>query len=265
VAPPEPDPIELPDDVVALVEQGERDGCLPLSEVESLPAALGLEDDVVQELHEQLERRGIEVTDDCVRDGAGDPDYSNGELATGTTDSLQIFLNEIGRCPLLTAAEEIELAKLIERGDRAAKERMINSNLRLVSIAKRYQGHGLSLLDLVQEGVLGLIRAAEKFDWRRGYKFSTYATWWIRQAVQRGVQNRSRTIRVPVHVAELERRASRVERELTAKLGRDPTEEEVAAEAKVPSTGCAKPARPYGLSRASTVRSARTGPRRLAT
>jgi len=189
----------------------------------------------VADLHEELERRGIEVTDDCVRGDASDPGYSNSELAAATTDSLQLFLNEIGRYPLLTAQEEVELAKRIERGEAAAKERMINSNLRLVvSIAKRYQGHGLSLLDLIQEGVLGLIRAVEKFDWRRGFKFSTYATWWIRQAVQRGVQNRSRVIRVPVHVAELERRASRTERELTGKLGRDPTEEEVAAAASIP-------------------------------
>ena len=187
------------------------------------------------DLHEELERCGIEVTDDCVRGDASDPGYSNSELAAATTDSLQLFLNEIGRYPLLTAQEEVELAKRIERGEAAAKERMINSNLRLVvSIAKRYQGHGLSLLDLIQEGVLGLIRAVEKFDWRRGFKFSTYATWWIRQAVQRGVQNRSRVIRVPVHVAELERRASRTERELTGKLGRDPTEEEVAAAASIP-------------------------------
>ena len=175
------------------------------------------------------------MTDDCVRGDAGEGDYSNGGLATTTTDSLQLFLNEIGRYPLLTAEEEVELAKRIERGDEAAKEQMINSNLRLVvSIAKRYQGHGLSLLDLIQEGVLGLIRAVEKFDWRRGFKFSTYATWWIRQAVQRGVQNRSRVIRVPVHVAELERKASRVERELMGKLGRVPSEEEVAEAAKIP-------------------------------
>jgi RNA polymerase primary sigma factor len=189
----------------------------------------------VDELHEELERRGIDVTDDCVRSDAGEGEYSNGGLAGATTDSLQLFLNEIGRYPLLTAEEEVALAKRIERGDAAAKEEMINANLRLVvSIAKRYQGHGLSLLDLVQEGVLGLIRAVEKFDWRRGFKFSTYATWWIRQAVQRGVQNRSRVIRVPVHVADLERKASRAERELTAKLGRAPTEEEVAEAAKIP-------------------------------
>jgi RNA polymerase primary sigma factor len=227
--------VTLPDDVLALVEQSERDGCLVLSEVEALLASLDLDDEVVETLHEELDRRGIEVTDDCVRGDAGDGGYSNGELASATTDSLQLFMNEIGRHPLLTAQQEVELAKRIERGDLAAKEQMINSNLRLVvSIAKRYQGHDLSLLDLIQEGVLGLIRAVEKFDWRRGFKFSTYATWWIRQAVQRGVQNKSRTIRVPVHVAELERKASRVERELAAKLGRQPSEEEVAEAAKVP-------------------------------
>jgi RNA polymerase primary sigma factor len=225
---------DFPEDVVALVEQGERDGCLTLSEIESVLATHQLEAAEVEELHEELERRGIEVSDDCERNGAGDAGYANGELASVTTDSLQLFLNEIGRYPLLTAEEEVELAKRIERGDAAAKERMINSNLRLVvSIAKRYQGHDLSLLDLIQEGVLGLIRAVEKFDWRRGFKFSTYATWWIRQAVQRGVQNKSRTIRVPVHVAEIERRAARTERELTGKLGRQPTEDEVAQAAKI--------------------------------
>ena len=230
----QPDGIELPEDVAALVEQGAREGCLNLSELETLLAAHDLGDDVVDELHEALERRGIDVTDDCVRSEAGEGDYSNGELATATTDGLQLFLNEMGRYPLLTAEEEIALAKRIERGDAAAKELMINSNLRLVvSIAKRYQGHNLSLLDLIQEGVLGLIRATEKFDWRRGFKFSTYATWWIRQAVQRGVQNRARVIRVPVHVAELERKAARTERELTGKLGRAPTEDEIADAANI--------------------------------
>ena len=132
---------------------------------------------------------------------------------TATTDALQLFLNEAGRYKLLTAAEEVELAKLIERGDKEAKDLMINSNLRLVvSIAKKYQGHGISLLDLIQEGIIGLIRAVEKFDWRRGFKFSTYATWWIRQAVQRGVANKSRTIRIPVHIVEREQKMSRAER-----------------------------------------------------
>jgi len=157
-------------------------------------------------------------------------------IGTGlyTTDSFQMFLNEAGRYPLLTAAEEVELAKRIEKGDMQAKERMINCNLRLVvSIAKRYQTQGITLGDLVQEGVLGLIRAAEKFDWRKGFKFSTYATWWIRQAVQRGVANKSRTIRIPVHIVEREQKIARAERELTLKLERPPTDEEVAKTAKL--------------------------------
>jgi RNA polymerase primary sigma factor len=137
--------------------------------------------------------------------------------------------------PLLTAAEEIELAKRIERGDLDAKERMINSNLRLVvSQARRYQGHGLSMEDLVQEGMLGLIRAVEKFDWRRGFKFSTYGTLWIRQAIQRGLQNHGRTIRVPVHVAQRQVKVRKLESELSAKLQREPTDEEIAAVADLP-------------------------------
>jgi RNA polymerase primary sigma factor len=152
-----------------------------------------------------------------------------------TTDSLQQFLNEAGRYPLLTAAEEVELAKRIERGDMRAKERMINCNLRLVvSIAKRYQTQGITLGDLVQEGVLGLIRAAEKFDWRKGFKFSTYATWWIRQAVQRGVANKARTIRIPVHIVEREQKIARASRELVAELERDPSNEEIAERSKLP-------------------------------
>ena len=154
-----------------------------------------------------------------------------------STDSLQQFLNEAGRYPLLTAAQEVELAKAIERGDKRAKDLLVNSNLRLVvSIAKKYQGHGLTLLDLIQEGIIGLIRAAEKFDWRKGFKFSTYATWWIRQAVQRGVANKSRTIRIPVHVVEREQKVARTERELLAKLGYEPSDEEIAKVSKLPVT-----------------------------
>jgi len=185
-------------------------------------------------LYAELEERNITLSDDCGRTKISETTYVNGDLATATTDSLQLFLNEAGRYPLLTAAEEVELSKRVEAGDPAAKEKMINSNLRLVvSIAKKYQGHGLSLLDLIQEGVIGLIRAVEKFDWRRGFKFSTYATWWIRQAVQRGVANKSRTIRIPVHIAERETRIGRAERDLSAKLGRPPTDEEIAVAAKV--------------------------------
>jgi RNA polymerase primary sigma factor len=152
-----------------------------------------------------------------------------------TTDSLQLFFNAARKYPLLTAAQEIELAKRIEKGDMQAKDRMINSNLRLVvSVARKYQGHGLTLGDLVQEGMLGLIRAAEKFDWRRGFKFSTYATLWIRQSIQRGLENSSRTIRLPVHIAQRERKINRTERELATKLGREPTEDEIAAAVELP-------------------------------
>ena len=186
-------------------------------------------------VYEDLAERGIELSDDCGMVKDDDTVVINGDLATATTDALQLFLNEAGRYKLLTAEEEVELAKRIERGEKDAKDLMINSNLRLVvSIAKRYQGHGLSLLDLIQEGIIGLIRAAEKFDHRRGFKFSTYATWWIRQAVQRGVANKSRTIRIPVHIVEREQKIARAERELVVKLGRQPTDQELAKAAKLP-------------------------------
>jgi RNA polymerase primary sigma factor len=224
----------LQESIEKLVADGERDGCVNLSRFNEFVAEHELDDEDVRGLYDQFDERGIEVSDDCGRE-SNQPTYVNGDLAVATTDALQLFLNEAGRWPLLTAQEEVDLAKLIERGDLEAKERMINSNLRLVvSIAKRYQGHGLSLLDLIQEGIIGLIRAVEKFDWRRGFKFSTYATWWIRQAVQRGVANKSRTIRIPVHIAEREQKIGRAERELAPKLGRHPTEEEVAKHAKLP-------------------------------
>ncbi|CAA9478866.1 MAG: RNA polymerase sigma factor RpoD [uncultured Solirubrobacteraceae bacterium] len=155
--------------------------------------------------------------------------------AEATVDSLQLLLREAGRYRLLTPAEEISLAKRIEKGDLAAKDRMINANLRLVvSNARRYQGQGLPLGDLIQEGMLGLIRAVEKFDWRKGFRFSTYATLWIRQAIQRGLENTSRTIRLPVHVAQRSRKVGRIERELATKLGHEPSDEEIAAIADLP-------------------------------
>jgi RNA polymerase primary sigma factor len=187
------------------------------------------------------------VDDAVVRAGEpGDrPDAHEDVSEVGS--SLQALMNEIGRFPLLSAREEVELAKRIERGDREARDRMINSNLRLVvSIAKRYRAPDLPLVDLVQEGILGLIRAVDKFDWRLGYKFSTYATWWIRQAVQRGVANKSGTIRLPVHVGELARRIARAEDRLATRLGRLPENAEIAVE--------------LGLSEAQ-VRRARQAPR----
>jgi RNA polymerase primary sigma factor len=218
--------------IEALVESGQEAGWLALDRVDEVAESLGLDDEELEALIDQLEERGLELRDG-EDDGVGAV-YENTAVAATTTDALELFLNEIGRYPLLTAAEEIELAKRIEAGDREALDRMVTSNLRLVvSIAKHYRGHGLSLLDLIQEGVLGLIRAAEKFDWRRGLKFSTYATWWIRQAVQRGIGNKARDIRIPVHVAEREQKISRAERELTTRLGRPPDDEEVAREAKL--------------------------------
>jgi RNA polymerase primary sigma factor len=223
------------DELNALMELGEREGCIELSEVARVAEAMELDDEETERLYEDIQSRGIELSDDCGRAEAPESTYVNGNLAESTTDALQLFLNEMGKYKLLTAEEEIELAKRIERGDKEAKDLMINSNLRLVvSIAKRYQGHGLSLLDLIQEGIIGLIRAVEKFDWRKGFKFSTYATWWIRQAVQRGVANKARDIRIPVHIVDRERKIARAERELMAKLGRAPEEHEIAKAAKLP-------------------------------
>ena len=214
--------------VAALVEDAAARGSVLLSELEQLTESLALGDEEVAQVYEELDAAGVEVRDDLGRAHVG-ATYVNGELAAATADSLQLFLNELARYPLLTAAQEVALAKRIERGDPAAKQRMITSNLRLVvSIAKRYQSADLPLLDLIQEGILGLIRAVEKFDWRRGYKFSTYATWWIRQAVQRGLADKGRTIRIPVHVIERERIIARVQQQLLASLGRAPLDDEVA-------------------------------------
>src|SRR5213592_806105 len=222
------------DAIAALIAHGEDEGCVCMSELERLSQELELDDEQLAAVYQQIEERGLELTDDCCKEQASDATYVNGDLVAATTDALQLFLNEAGRYKLLTAEEEVELAKRIERGDKAAKDLMINSNLRLVvSIAKKYQCHGISLLDLIQEGIIGLIRAVEKFDWRRGYKFSTYATWWIRQAVQRGVANKSRTIRIPVHIVEREQKMARAERALTAKLEREPTDDEIAKQAKL--------------------------------
>jgi RNA polymerase primary sigma factor len=220
--------------IAALIDRGEEAGCLALSEVDELVQALELEEADLGGLYEQLETRGVDLRDDCGRQEAVEAPVSEAALATVTTDTLQLFLNEIGRHRLLTPDEEIELAKRIERGDLAAKDRMINANLRLVvSIAKKYQGSELTLLDLIQEGILGLIRAVEKFDWRRGYRFSTYATWWIRQAVERGMDAKARTIKLPINLVRTQRKVARAENALSLRLDRAPTDAEVAREADI--------------------------------
>src|SRR6476620_8210565 len=212
-----------------LVAAGETRGCVNLSELSDLVQEAGLDDEQSHELHERLEARGLELSDDCGRVDVADLRYANDDFAGVTTDALQMFLNELRHYPLLSAREEIELAKRIERGDLDAKERLINSNLRLVvSLAKKYPTYDLTLLDLIQEGIFGLVRAAEKFDWRKGYKFSTYATFWIRQAIQRGIENRARTIRIPAHVGIRQRKIARVETDLRASRGRDATDAEIA-------------------------------------
>ncbi|HSC92355.1 MAG TPA: sigma-70 family RNA polymerase sigma factor [Gaiellaceae bacterium] len=189
-------------------------------------------------LRVELEARGLELLDDPEPEEAPAPAPPPPAVVPPqevTTDALQLFLREAGRHQLLTAAQEVELAKRIERGDAAAKQHMIQANLRLVvSIAKNYRNQGLPFLDLIQEGTLGLIRAVEKFDWRRGFKFSTYATWWIRQAVARALADKARTIRMPVHIVERLQKMNRAERTLWATLGREPTLEEIAEEANLP-------------------------------
>jgi RNA polymerase primary sigma factor len=213
----------LEEPIQAFLDEAEDQGTIDESVLEALAAEHDLEDEELAALRAELDARDIEIASPSVQE-TYEPDAQ-----AAPTDALGLFMNRAGRYPLLTAAEEVALAKRIERGDAAAKERMINSNLRLViSIAKRYQRQELPLLDLVQEGVIGLNRAVEKFDWRRGFKFSTYATWWIRQACQRAISNQSETIRVPTHVHERRLKLSRVGRELQAKLGREPTREELA-------------------------------------
>jgi RNA polymerase primary sigma factor len=217
----------------ALVDRGEQRGCVELTEIDELVQALGLEDEDLGTLYEQLDARGVELRDNCGRDAEEQP-LDQRTLVHATTDALQLFLNEIGRHRLLTPQEEIDLAKRIEKGDLAAKERMINANLRLVvSLAKKYQGSELTLLDLIQEGILGLIRAVEKFDWRKGYRFSTYATWWIRQAIERGMDAKARTIKLPINLVRSQRKLSRAENSLAQRLDRAPTDEEVAKEAEL--------------------------------
>ena len=226
------------------IARGQEHGFLGLEEIAELLDGLGLDAAAAESVYQHFEEAGIELLEQA------DADQRIAELAEKaerptrpptsqaveqTTDALQLFLKDIGRVPLLTAADEVRLARRIEAGDQLAKRQMVEANLRLVvSIAKGYRGRGLPFLDLIQEGTLGLVRAVEKFDWRRGFKFSTYATWWIRQAVTRALADKGRTIRIPVHVVEKLNQISRAERMLIGQLGREPTVEEIGDAAGLP-------------------------------
>ena len=215
------------DELALLVRRGREAGYVIQEELSAVVRAAELEPDRVTELNERLEEFQVEIVD-------GKALAQSASLGEMSVDSLQLFLKEAGRVPLLTAAQEVELAKRIERGDDEAKRQMVEANIRLVvSIAKRYRNQGLPFLDLIQEGTIGLVRAAEKFDYRRGYKFSTYATWWIRQAVARALADKGRTIRMPVHVVEKLNKITKTERKLRSERGRDVLPAEIAAETDI--------------------------------
>ena len=220
------------EDVRQFIEAAEQAGSLRAGELSDLIETHELAPLEAEALQRELEQRGIEIVEG---EREPEPQPQQPVVYETTTDALQLFLREAGRHALLNAAQEVELSKKIERGDMEAKQRMIQSNLRLVvSIAKNYRNQGLPFLDLIQEGTLGLIRAVEKFDWRRGYKFSTYATWWIRQAVARALADKARTIRMPVHIVERLQKMNKAERMLWTQLGREPTLAEIAEEASLP-------------------------------
>ncbi len=217
--------------VPAFLEEAEENASIEDTALEAFALEHDLDEEDLDELRAELEAREVEIVAPAPDP---EPTVEAAEAQPGPSDALSLFMHRAGRYPLLTAAEEVALAKRVERGDAEAKERMINSNLRLViSIAKRYQRKDLPLLDLVQEGVIGLNRAVEKFDWRKGFKFSTYATWWIRQACQRAISNQSATIRIPTHVNERRMKLARASTRLETRLGRKPTREELAEEAEL--------------------------------
>jgi RNA polymerase primary sigma factor len=223
------------------IEQGEERGHIEPVELEAFAVEHDLGEEEIEQLTRELEAIGLEVREARAESEKAEPAapveaaQPDPDAVVGSADSLQLFLADVGRHKLLTAADEVALAKRIERGDLTAKRHMIESNLRLVvSIAKGYRGLGVPFLDLIQEGTLGLNRAVEKFDWRRGFKFSTYATWWIRQSVQRAVANHARTIRVPVHVVERQQKLSRAARRLEVELGREATKDELAEATGLP-------------------------------
>ena len=225
------------EEMQVILARGQEQGFLGIEEVAAALEGIDLVQEDAEGLYAHIDELGIELLEEPeaqerraqLAEEAERPRRVAAK-AESTTDLLQLFLRDIGRIPLLNAKQEVELAKLIEMGDLQAKQKMVESNLRLVvSIAKNYRNQGLAFLDLIQEGTLGLVRAAEKFDYRKGYKFSTYATWWIRQAVARAIADKGRTIRMPVHVVEKLNKINRTERKLLAELGRDPGNAEIGA------------------------------------
>lgn len=228
-----------------LVELGKKQGTLSYAEITEKLAMFDQDSEQMDEFFEYLSDQGIDIQNDLDEDETDDEEKEEEEefdlndlsVPPGVkiNDPVRMYLKEIGRVPLLTAEEEIELAKRIEQGDEEAKRKLAEANLRLVvSIAKRYVGRGMLFLDLIQEGNMGLIKAVEKFDFQKGFKFSTYATWWIRQAITRAIADQARTIRIPVHMVETINKLIRVQRQLLQDLGREPTPEEVGAEMDLP-------------------------------
>ena len=223
------------DEAWDLLQAGRQAGKLTAEEITLTLDELSLDTGQIDEFYGLLEELHIEIVQAEVEVAEEEP--ADLDAPDVSTDSLQLFLKDIGKVDLLTAPQEIELAKRIERGDHSAKQAMVEANLRLVvSIAKRYRNQGLPFLDLIQEGTIGLVRAAEKFDYRKGFKFSTYATWWIRQAVARALADKGRTIRMPVHVVEKLNKILRTERKLVAELGREPSIAEIADAVKLPES-----------------------------
>lgn len=233
---------KLAESISALAEKGKKKKNLTYDEIVEDLQGFNLEPDYIDDIFEHLQSLGISIGNDSDIDSDGDIDPETIELeeviipeGIEIDDPVRMYLKEIGRVPLLTADEEIELAQKIESGDEEAKRMLVEANLRLVvSIAKRYVGRGMLFLDLIQEGNLGLMKAVEKFDYRKGYKFSTYATWWIRQAITRAIADQARTIRIPVHMVETINKLSRVQRSLLQSLGREPTPLEIAEEMDIP-------------------------------
>jgi len=219
-----------------LISLGQSKGFLTYSEIQEILDKVELDASQVESIYDTLESMGIDVVDDRVsEEELLKDDLENLPEGIAIDDPVRMYLKEIGKIPLLTPEEEIELAKRIEQGDEEAKKRLAEANLRLVvSIAKRYVGRGMLFLDLIQEGNLGLLKAVEKFDYRKGYKFSTYATWWIRQAITRAIADQARTIRIPVHMVETINKLVRVSRQLLQEKGREPTPEEIAKEMNMP-------------------------------